>query len=89
MAVSKRTSAYFDTDEGIEIEKILQDMDVNEAFNTDASYSANSDLYPDNLIPFVEKHKSYLTKHPSTDARQYLANLRLVTRKRVNFSVSY
>ena len=89
MASPKRTAAFFDTEEGIEIEKILNDMDTNESFNTDSSYSANSDLYPDNLIPFVEKHKNYLIKHPSTDPNQYLANLRLVTRKRVNFSVNY
>ncbi len=84
MSSPKRTTLFFESDEGVEIEEALKHMVTDDSFNTDASYSANSDLYPDHKMPFVEKHKNYLIKHPSADPRQYLANLRLITRKRVN-----
>lgn len=62
-----------------EVREKLQEMENDLSLNTRAtSYSANSTLYPDNQIPFVEKHIAYLMDHPKVDYSQYLANLRLM-----------
>jgi hypothetical protein len=63
-------------------ERKLRDMLTDLSLNTGASYSANSDLYPDNKIPFVEKHMAYLMEHPKLEVDHYLSNLRLMLKKR-------
>ena len=80
MSTLKRRVNFFDSTEGIEIKKELQHMAGNGVYNTQSSYSANSSQYPDNLIPFVDKHVNYLNAHPGLDPFQYIANLRLITR---------
>jgi hypothetical protein len=82
MPTHKRKSDFFETDEGVEVEQALRKMAIDLQYNTASSYSANSEQYPDNLIPFVEKHKAYLRNHPTTDPWHYLSNLRLMTRFR-------
>jgi hypothetical protein len=82
MAVVKRRSAFFETPEGKEIKLELQQIASSNSYNTVSSYSANSLLYPDNLIPFVDKHINYLIDHPSLEADKYLANIRLMTKVR-------
>lgn len=82
MAVTKKRIDFYNSEEGQEFRRILVSMSQDAAFNTDSGYSANSQLYPDNLMPFVDKHMTYLNTHPSIDPRQYLANLRLMTRLR-------
>ena len=82
MATYKRKVDFFDTEEGAVIIEVLRIMSTDEAYNTASSYSSNSELYPDNLIPFVQKHIDYLRTHPSTDPQHYLSNLRLMTRIR-------
>ena len=57
-------------------------MAADEMYSTLASYSANGETHPDHIMPFVEKHMTYLNTHPSVDPAQYLANLRLMTKKR-------
>lgn len=47
-----------------------------------SSFSPDSEQYPDGQIPFVDKHIAYLMKYPKLDPDQYLANLRLMLRKR-------
>ena len=81
MAIKTR-SDFLDTDEGREIKLQLQQMSDSSLYNTTASYSANSLLYQDNLIPFVDKHVNYLINHPSLDPSKYLANIRLMTKVR-------
>ena len=49
---------------------------------THMSFSANTELYPDGQMPFVEKHITYLMGHPKLDPEQYLANLRLMLKQR-------
>ena len=73
---------FFDTEEGIEVERTLRSMVTDNAYSTVSSYSTDAEQYPDNLIPFVDKHMKYITTHPSTDPIHYLANLRLMTRVR-------
>lgn len=70
----------------------LEDAHVREkltAMETDpglhsakSTFSANSEKYPDNQMPFVDKHIAYLMNHPNIDPNQYLANLRLMLRRR-------
>lgn len=80
MPTYKKKPNFVETDLGVEIEKALRSMVADTAFNTDSSYSANTVTYPDHQIPFVTKHMDFLRSHPSTDPRQYLANLRIMTR---------
>lgn len=82
MSTVKKRVNFFESEEGQAIALTLKNMALDEAYNTDSSYSANSELYPDNLIPFVAKHMSYLNAHPSTDPQHYISNLRLMTRVR-------
>lgn len=71
-----------ESEAGIEIIKSLEAMVESSVYNTDSTYSANGDKYPDNKIPFVDKHLNYLLTHPSINPSHYLANLRLMTRIR-------
>lgn len=82
MATYKRKEDFFTTEVGIEIRNMLQAMNRDESYNTESGYSSNSELYPDHLIPFVEKHMDYIRNHPSTDPHHYLSNLRLMTKIR-------
>lgn len=61
----------------------LRAMLTDATLNTSPSYSANTGLYPDHQIPFVNKHMAYLRDHPKLDVEHYLSNLRLMLRKRV------
>ncbi len=80
MSVTKKRINFFDSEEGIEIERLLQLMVEDDAYNTDPSYTANATLYPDNLMPFINKHMNFLSSHPNTDPWHYISNLRLMTR---------
>lgn len=82
MAVTKRTTNFFTSPEGLEIVETLTVMAADATYNTRSSYSANSTLYPDNVMTFVDKHVNYLIKHPTMDPQQYISNLRLMTRVR-------
>lgn len=80
MPTIKKKSDFFESQEGIEIERALREMDADSSFSTESSYSANSIAYPDNLIPFVDKHMNYLKQHQNVNPRHYLSNLRLMTK---------
>ncbi len=82
MPTLKRKVNFFESEEGIEIAATLRLMAEDLAFNTESSYSANTVLHPDNLISFVEKHMNYLNTHPAINPREYISNLRLMTRRR-------
>lgn len=60
----------------------LRNMLMDPSFNTESSYTANSGSYPDNMIPFIDKHMEYLLQHPAVDVDHYVRNLRLSHRKR-------
>lgn len=69
--------------EDAKVREKLHEMERNPLLNTrTSSYSANTDLYPDGQMPFVEKHIAYLMDHPKVDHDQYLANLRLMLKTR-------
>jgi hypothetical protein len=73
---------FFETFEGAEIEAMLQDMEADQGYNTQSSYTADSVKYPDNILSFMEKHKCYIIANPSLDPRSYVANLRMKTKLR-------
>ena len=75
-------SWVINSEEAADIRKSLADMAKDVTFNTTSTYSANIKDYPDHLIPFVEKHMAYLSKHPKLNPQQYLAKLRLMNRIR-------
>lgn len=82
MPLLKRRVDFFTSEEGAEVEQQLRSIAADAAYNTGPSYCANTNLYPNNLIPFVDKHMNYLHSHSAIDPKQYLANLRLMTRKK-------
>jgi hypothetical protein len=82
MPYVKKKNNFFDSQEGYETKRVLEAMVEDGRYNTASSYSAKIETYPDNLMPFVDKHMEYLNAHPSTNPSHYLANLRLMTRLR-------
>ena len=79
MSTYKKTS-FENSDEIDETKSALDLMDNNSAYNTLPSFSANTERYPNNLIPFTEKHIQYLLSHKNINLQHYLANLRLITK---------
>ncbi len=78
----KKRSGFFDSQEAVDIKEKLQYMVTSGLYNTVSGYTANGELYPDHLMPFVDKHMNYLHANPKLDAEMYLTNLRLKTRIR-------
>ena len=79
MATAKNRNDFTETEEGKAIIERLKQLAESSTYNTIATYSSDAVSYPDNLIPFVDKHVNYLIKHPSVDVNQYLANIKLMT----------
>jgi hypothetical protein len=82
MQTLKKKSRTFDAEETADIKKELERMVTSDLYNTESSFTANETQYPDNLIPFLDKHMNYLNAHPSLEVSKYIANLRLMTRIR-------
>lgn len=82
MASIKKRSNFFDSEEGILARQKLQALVDDDAYNTRDSYSADTEQYPDGVIPFVDKHMEYLRTHPKVQIDHYIANLRLRTKNR-------
>jgi hypothetical protein len=69
---------YFETSEGLEVLEALKDMATSEEYFTYASYTPHSV----DLISFIEKHKEFIRKHPNTNAQHYVANLKIMCKRR-------
>lgn len=69
---------FLDSEEAILIRKTLESMMLDEKFNTDSTYAAGSD----ENMSFVDKHMKYLSEHPKLNPQHYVANIRLMTRKK-------
>lgn len=59
----------------------LLKIEADSAFITRSSYSANTSLWPDNRISFIDIHLAYLKSHPQVSVKNYISNLRLRLRK--------
>lgn len=82
MPTTTKRGNFTESDTGRHALASLTTIEGDIRFQTDSSYSANGDKYPDKLIPFVDKHMKYLSEHQSVNLEHYLANLRLMTRIR-------
>jgi hypothetical protein len=80
MPYLKKKNNFSDTQDGDDARRVLEAMVLDARYNTAASYSSKTEIYPDNLRPFVDKHMEFLSTHPDTNPAHYLANLRLMTR---------
>jgi hypothetical protein len=69
---------FLDSAEAADIRKTLEQMTIDEKFNTDSTYAAGCD---ENMT-FVDKHMKYLSEHPKLNPQHYLRNIRLMTRKK-------
>lgn len=49
---------------------------------TKSGFHPNTELWPDNRIPFVDLHLAYLKTHKNVDPKNYLSNLRLMIKNR-------
>ncbi len=78
----KRRTDFLESQAGIEAREILEQMVSDSSYNTASTYSSNADLYPDNLMPFIDKHMDYMCTHTELNPRLYLSNLRLMSRSR-------
>ena len=82
MSILKKRVDFRNSEEGLEVELALRRLKDDPAFNTEPSYTANIDNYPDHVIPFIDRHMKYLSEHQSVNLSEYLSNLRLMTRRR-------
>ena len=82
MTAYKKKPDFITSEEGIRVAELLQLMVLDDAYITTPTFSADSEKYADNLIPFTDKHMAYLRNHPTTNPKHYLSNLRLMTRAR-------
>ncbi len=83
MANYKKKINFMETDEGRDFKVKLLEMVKDQGYNTESSYNANSELYPDNVISFEDKHINYISAHPNTNPTHYISNLRIITRVRI------
>ena len=65
-----------------EITAKLQSMIDSPDMITEDSFSPNTALYPDNRMPFTDRHLAYLKTHKYVDPAQYISNLQLMITKR-------
>lgn len=82
MPTIKKRVNFFESEEGVRVKQLLEFMMADTKYNTESSYSTDTDRYADNLIPFVDKHMNYINTHSAVDPQVYLANLRLMTKIR-------
>ena len=68
--------------EEVEVIEALKRMESDPNLVTKSAYRANTIIWPDNRISFVESHLAYLKAHPNTNPRHYISNLRLMLRKK-------
>jgi hypothetical protein len=79
MSRPKTRQAFLETEEGQTMQRQLQLMVESTEYNTASTYSPNTAVYPDNLMPFEDKHLNYFLNYPYIDANMYVANLRVRT----------
>jgi hypothetical protein len=82
MSTLHKKVRFFETEEGAQIERELRLMLEDDSYSTESSFSTNSDVYPNNQMPFVDRHMHYISSHPAINPKHYIANLRLMTRIR-------
>lgn len=87
MSTAKRKVDLFHAEEAQALRDELKRMVLDSKYKTESSYTADASNYPDRLMPFVENHLTYLTKHPGVNPDHYLANLRISLKIRNNHTI--
>jgi hypothetical protein len=82
MSAPTRKVPFADSEVGIATRLTLERLEADEAYNTVSGYHVNELLYPNNSIPFIDKHMEYLSTHAAVNPTYYLSNLRLMTRRK-------
>ncbi len=82
MATYNKKPDFYTSEEGITAADVLRSMVLDKMYMTEPTFSANTEKYSDNRIPFIDKHLEYLKNHPSTNTDHYLSNLKLMTKIR-------
>jgi len=83
MATVKKRIDFVTSEEGLWCRSVLEAMEADKAYNTEASFTVNIEQFPGNEMPFVTTHMTYLAKHAEVNPRHYISNLRLRSRKLV------
>ncbi len=78
---SKSKPRLMNAVEEAEILSTLEGMEKDGRYNTASRYHNNTEKYPTNQISFSETHMAMLKKFPLIDPRQYVANLKLITKR--------
>ena len=82
MATHKKRVDFRTSEGGMRAIATLNVMVSDDSYVTEPSFIADSEKYPDNLIPFIDKHMNYLLSHPYINPDHYLSNLKLMSRLR-------
>ncbi len=81
MATTKKRIDFVTSDEGVWCRQTLEALESDKAYNTEASFTVDIETFPNNQMPFVLTHMTYLAKHAEVNPRHYISNLRLRSRK--------
>jgi hypothetical protein len=73
---------FKNSEEGIATLKALRSILADDTYITETSYTTNGEIYPDHVMPFLDKHMNYLQNHPAVNPQYYLSNLRLMLKVR-------
>ena len=65
-----------------EITAKLEEMQSDPNMVTKSSYSPAAVDYPDNQMPFVQVHLTYLKKHQKINPAHYISNLEIMIKQR-------
>lgn len=76
MSILVNRQKFFESDEAKAIRVTLEEMATDPSFNTKSMYAA----YSSTDVTFVERHMKYLGDHQKVNPKQYVSNLRLMTR---------
>ncbi len=66
-----------------EIISALKQMKRNALYLTEPTYRGNAEKWPNNQISFIDYHIAYLKSHPQVNPDHYIANLKLVFKKKI------
>jgi hypothetical protein len=78
VTINTRTTTFFKSDEGVQLRDELTKMTQSSEYNTRTMYSTSE---KDGLT-FIDKHMKYMSQYPSLNCRQYVLNLKLMTKIR-------
>ena len=65
-----------------EVTSALEELQNDPSMNSSSMYSPTATQYPENQLPFVEIHLNYLRKNKHVVASRYIANLKIMIKKR-------